>query len=75
MKARWQTEPGRILCRWSGTGECTRYNPPWMQDASGRIDGHVSPAVPDFTMHSPLGSGEWYVPWRLRWSVPTGLAG
>jgi hypothetical protein len=21
---------------------------------------------------SPLGSGEWYVPWRLRWNIPDG---
>ena len=71
MKARWQTEPGRILCTWSEIGERTEYNPPWMQEPSMRTEGHVSVAVPDFTMHSLLGSGEWFVPWRLRWSVPS----
>lgn len=73
MKARWQSEPGRIVCQWSEAGERVQYNPPWMQQASSRIERQALLAVPDFTAHSPLGSGEWYVPWRLRWSVPTRL--
>ena len=70
MKARWQSEPARILCSWSGIGERTEYNPPWMQQPSNRSEGPVAVAVPDFTTHSPMGSGEWFVPWRLRWCVP-----
>ena len=69
MKARWQTEPGRILCRWSEIGERTESNPSWMQEPSKHSEGHDSVAIPDFTTHSPLGSGEWFVPWRLRWGV------
>lgn len=67
MNTRWESEPGRILCRWSEVGERTEYNALWMQEASTHTDCHASAAVPNFSMHSPLGSGEWFVPWRLRW--------
>jgi len=36
----------------------------------GGLDPCNHPAVPDFTTHSLLGSGEWFVPWNARWSVP-----
>lgn len=71
MKTRWEAEPGRILCRWSEVGERTEYSPAWMQEASKSIEYHAPAAVPNFSMHSALGSGEWFVPWRLRWSVPS----
>lgn len=70
MKTSWQTEGDRIVCRWSEAGKRIQYNPPWLQEASRSVDKSVSPVIPDFTMHSPFGSGEWYVPWSARWNVP-----
>ncbi|HZD48836.1 MAG TPA: hypothetical protein VE178_08820 [Silvibacterium sp.] len=68
MKTSWQTETGRLACRWSGAWERRDYNPPWIQQGSG--DTNVSPLTPDFTMVSSFGSGEWFAPWNVRWSVP-----
>jgi hypothetical protein len=70
MKTSWQTEAGRIVCRWSETGEHIQCAPPWLQGASQSVDRSVKPAILDFTTHSPLGSGEWFVPWNARWNVP-----
>jgi hypothetical protein len=69
MKTSWQTDADRIVCRWSETGERTQYNPPWLQQASQGVDRSVTLAVPDFASHSPLGSGEWFVPWNGRRNV------
>jgi hypothetical protein len=70
MKTSWQTEADRIVCRWSEAGKHVQYNPLWLQDVSRSIDTRIPTAVPDFTTHSLLGSGEWFVPWNARWSVP-----
>jgi hypothetical protein len=70
MKTSWQAESGEIVCRWSVAQEHVPYNPPWIQEAANSLDRSVMPALPDFTLHSPLGSGEWFVPWSARWSVP-----
>ena len=70
MKTSWQTEADGIVCRWSETGERIQYNPLWLQEASRSVDRSIPPAVPDFSTHSPLGSGEWFVPWNARWNVP-----
>ncbi len=70
MKTSWQMEAGRVVCRWAGTESRVLYNAPWLEEASRSVDRSVGPAVPDFATHSPLGSGEWFVPWNARWSVP-----
>jgi len=70
MKTSWQTEANQIVCRWPEAGKHVEYNPPWLQEALQSVDRSATPALPDFAAHSPLGSGEWFVPWNARWSVP-----
>jgi hypothetical protein len=71
MNPTWNAESGRLACRWSGALDRNRYNATWLQEPSkGSGDNAVVP-VPNFAAHSPLGSGEWFVPWNRRWSVPS----
>jgi hypothetical protein len=63
----WQTETGRISCRWSDLGEHVKYSAPWIQDSSTNVDNpNVSASVLDFTRLSPFGENEWYDPDCLR---------
>ena len=71
MKSSWQTDTGNLSCRWSEVGQRVQYDSAWIQEMSVVQSGYLPP-VPDFASHSPLGSGEWFVPWRLRWNVPDG---
>jgi hypothetical protein len=71
MNSAWQAQSGRLACRWSGLFEHAQYNPSWLQAPESRVHDNAVVPVPDFAAHSPLGSGEWFVPWNLRWSVPT----
>jgi hypothetical protein len=62
MKSSWQTETGKLQCRWSGVGERVRYNPAWMKDASKETQSETFRApVADFTNLSPFGGGVWYL--------------
>ena len=70
MKTSWQTETGALVCRWSVNGDRIQYDPPWIQEASSGVYERFLPPTPNFVEHSLLGSGEWFVPWHLRWSVP-----
>jgi hypothetical protein len=70
MKTSWQTETGSLECRWSETGQSLRLADPWIQNDSGVMDASCTPSIPDFASHSPLGSGEWFAPWNMRWSLP-----
>ncbi len=70
MKTLWRAQADGIVCRWSETGEGIQYNPPWLRESSQNVDRSVTPTVPDFTAHSPVGSGEWFVPWNARWNIP-----
>jgi hypothetical protein len=70
MKASWQSESGGLLCRWSDLLEGDRSKSSITPEASTGINGSFLPLPPDFAAHSLLGSGEWYVPWNFRWSVP-----
>jgi hypothetical protein len=65
-----QGESGVLICRWSDLLEGDRSNSPISQDTSGESYASFLPPPPDFAAHSPLGSGEWFVPWNSRWSVP-----
>lgn len=69
MKTSWQTDADHIVCRWSDAENTIPYRPPWLQEAA-EGDEIASDLMPDFTRHSPLGSGEWFVPWHARWMVP-----
>jgi len=62
MKMSWQTETGRLVCRWrSEVGQYVQYDPHWMQDASRSIHReNVLQSVPVFTRLSPFGGREWY---------------
>jgi hypothetical protein len=71
MKTAWQTETGSLECRWAGLPDRKPYNSAWFQQASSEAYESALPPVPDFAAHSPLGSGEWFVPWSARWCVPT----
>jgi hypothetical protein len=72
MKASWQSESGGLLCQWSDLLEGDRSKSPITPEASTGIYGSFLPPTPDFAAHSPLGSGEWYLPWNSRWIVPRG---
>ena len=68
MKMSWQTETGRLLCRWSEAAERVQYDSCWIQDASREVHlKNPSPLVPDFTRLSPVGGKEWYALDRLRY--------
>jgi hypothetical protein len=69
MKIAWQAEAGSLACNWAEALESGRSRPDWLQEAS--TDVAATPQIPDFAAHSPLGSGEWIVPWNARWSVLT----
>lgn len=71
MNTDWQTESGSLECRWSELTERSRYIPAWFHDAAPETYASVLPPIPDFAAHSPLGSGEWMVPWNARWCLPT----
>jgi hypothetical protein len=70
VKTSWQTEADQIVCRWTESEERIQYNPPWLQEAARSTDRSARQEVPDFSTHSPLGLGEWFVPWHARWGVP-----
>jgi hypothetical protein len=71
MKSSWQNDTENLSCRWSEVGQRVQYASDWIHETSNLQSGHLPP-VPNFASHSPLGSGEWFVPWRLRWNVPDG---
>jgi hypothetical protein len=70
MKTSWQVGADGLECRWSVPGERILYDLSAIQEGSTGTSGSFLPPVPDFAAHSLLGSGEWYVPWNLRWGVP-----
>ena len=56
----WQTETGRLACRWSEVGQQVQYNPGWMQETSDIQSGYLPP-LPDFASHSPFGgTTSWF---------------
>jgi hypothetical protein len=69
MMNSWQSESGSLVCRWSGLVE-----PPSPAVLASLHEGYERfvPPMPNFAAHSLLGSGEWFVPWNYRWSVPCG---
>jgi hypothetical protein len=75
MNGSWQAEDAHLRFRWSEIGEFAPYHPDWMEEASNgrepsRQASTGSTPLPNFAAHSPLGSGEWFVPWDARWCVP-----
>jgi hypothetical protein len=70
VKISWQGESGGLECRWSGLLDSNQSNPSITHEASSGVYASFVPPLPDFAAHSLLGSGEWFVPWNLRWSVP-----
>ncbi len=71
MTLSWQKNTGNLSCLWSEVGQQVQYASDWIHETTVVQSGHLPP-VPDFASHSLLGSGEWFVPWRLRWNVPDG---
>ena len=70
MKISWQIKTGGPVCRWSDPGKRIPYDPSSILEDSTEASGSFLPPVPYFVAHSLLGSGEWYVPWKMRWGVP-----
>jgi hypothetical protein len=62
MKTSWQTETGRLECRWSGLWDGVQEKSPVVQEASTGVYESFAQPLPDFASHSLLGSGEWFVP-------------
>lgn len=60
MQSSWQTETGRLACRWSALGEPVSYRPTWMQEAA-EVRVYLAP-IPDFASHSPFGGVSWFQP-------------
>jgi hypothetical protein len=69
----WQVGADGLACRWSVPEERVPYDLSSIQEGSTDPSGSFLTPTPDFAAHSLLGSGEWYVPWNFRWSVPRGL--
>lgn len=69
MKTSWRREQVVLFADDLNPGERIQYDRPWLQEASPSVNRSITPVIPDFTKHSPLGSGEWYVPWNARWNV------
>jgi hypothetical protein len=59
MRSVWQTETGRLECRWSEAEKRVQYNPRWMQETS---ESSYVPPVPDFSSHSPFVGVSWFLP-------------
>ena len=74
MKTSWQAESGGLTCRWSDILEGDTSDSPTTLQSSTGTTGTFVPPMPDFAAHSPLGSGEWFVPWAARWSVQRSLS-
>ena len=53
MNSSWQTETGRITCRWSAWQSRDPYTPAWMEHAPN-IEGCYLPPLPDFPSHVTL---------------------
>jgi hypothetical protein len=70
MNTSWQTETGHLRCRWFESSQSLQRTAPLFEEASESRDRSVSPGIPDFARHSPFGSGEWFAPWNVRWSLP-----
>jgi hypothetical protein len=58
MTCAWQTDAGRLECRWSEVGQRSPYHPLWMQEASNTHGSYLSPP-PDFANHSPFVGPSW----------------
>lgn len=68
MLTSWRTEKDRLVCGWSRVRQQIEPDVLSMPGTSeSDCEGFTS--IPDFAGHSPFGSGEWYVPWNIRWSV------
>jgi diadenosine tetraphosphate (Ap4A) HIT family hydrolase len=59
MKIQWQTESGRLTCRWQGAGERVRYDAPWLRGARAPEKSSGLP-IPKFTRLSPFAGRGWY---------------
>jgi len=70
MKTSWQSDSDGLVCLWSVLLDDDQPHSPITLGASTEAYASFVPPMPDFAAHSLLGSGEWFVPWRLRWSVP-----
>ena len=70
MKASWETETGHLGCHWYERDQSVQRTGPDVEDAAETRDRSVTPSIPDFARHSPFGSGEWFAPWNVRWSLP-----
>ena len=70
MKTFWETESGHLECHWCESDQSVQRTAPHIEETLKTRDRGVTPAFPDFARHSPLGSGEWFAPWNLRWSRP-----
>jgi len=71
MNSAWNADSGSLACRWSGALERDPSKLSGLQEQPAGEGHNAVVPIPNFAAHSPLGSGEWFVPWRLRWSVPS----
>lgn len=70
MQTLWQTGPDGLACRWSEPAEPTPSHLIAIEENPGAdFESYLDP-LPDFAAHSLLGSGEWLLPWNVRWSKP-----
>jgi hypothetical protein len=75
MKTAWQDQSGCLVCRWSDLPESDESTAPVVREALTEPFERFEPSMPNFAAHSPLGSGEWFVPWNYRWRVPRAFIG
>ena len=71
MKTSWQSGTGTLECHWSEAVDPAQPHLPSLSETAREArEGGLLPRIPNFAAHSPLGSGEWFVPWSARWQVP-----
>src|SRR5215475_6445171 len=59
MKNSWIYDSGKLSLRWCQSSLSTRYDSPWMREATNVRGSYLAPP-PDFASHSPFGGPSWF---------------
>ena len=70
MTGSWKAEQDGLAHHWPEDLSDIRNRPAWLGEAPDGDFCKSPSCVPEFAAHSPMGSGEWIAPWKVRWSLP-----
>lgn len=65
MNSSWQTDAGQLSCHWSQVPGQTKYDAPWMREASNPSGSYLRP-LPDFASHCSFCGAFWFLPEAAR---------